>query len=435
MVYMERPPKEFDAGQPDIEPDELELKADTPVEMFFEDARVMAEAVIKARKTLKEYLQKEPKLQKVLDTPQSSDKHAEGSRIAEHYQSILVSLELLENGFMDFDRASRGMDLEGFHEQWDATLEFINENREFMLTFAICHDLAKPDCLGIYAKDEKGLKLGFPGKRDFHKKNRDMSPKERDDWRNKYLELYEDFAMQHPDIKDDAKMQKAFFEEYGLSTTYVGHENITPENRAIIDRMCAEQGLSQEDEDLLIFSIQQHVSAYLSFEKGPADYAALVRLSREAGVDVRRAILSIQAGMLIDGIFGVRKWNDAGTGFMIATKAIKDFWQAERDYPEYEKEQAHKAAEQAILLRLRDVAAQTGLRGNDLIALGINPKLGMQKIIEVIYAAIRHDADLDRAALSAFGLTEDVIDKLAVKTDNAKEVYRELVANSNPFKT
>lgn len=406
---------------------------DQPVEMAFEDAHEVARAMVEARKILKQYLEQEPKLKEVLETPQSADKHAEGPRILDHYRHILTSLLLLKRGFFTFERASQALDLSGRREKWEDAVRFIRENYELMLAFAICHDLAKPDTLGIYAKNEKGLKAGFPGKRKFHLAKKNLTSDQRRGWRGKYESLERKFAAEHPELTDPAVRQKAFFDEYGLTATYVGHENVTPENRAIIDRVGAGLGLSDEDVDLLVFSIQNHVSGHLSFEKGPRDYHALVKLAEAAGVDPRRGMLSLLTGMVVDGMMGVRKWKESGTGYELPSDALKNFWSAESAYPAFLAEEGRKAAEQAELLRLRAAAASAGLRGDKLRELGIDLKIGFSSVIDAIFDAIREDRGADRAVLASVGLKDDAIDEIDRRLVRAREAFRESAKPSNPF--
>ncbi len=405
---------------------------DQTAEMSFEDSREVARAMLEARKILKQYLDQEPKLKDLMETPQSADKHGEGPRILDHYQHILASLVLFKRGFFTYERTSQALDLEGRREQWEDAIRFIRENYGLMLAFSICHDLAKSDTLGIYAKAEEGIKAGFPAKRDFHLKKKDMTAEERQAWREKYAALEAGFAASHPEITDPSARMKAFFEKYGITATYIGHENVTPENRVIIERVSAGLGLSEKDIKLLVFSIQNHVSGLLSFDKGPRDYHSLVMLAEAAGVDVRDAILSLQAGIVTDGMMGVRKWNASGTGFELPSEVLHKFWQAEKDYPAFKAEEERRASEKADLLRLREIAAQVGLRGDDLKDLGINVKIGFQKFVLAIYDAIRKDVDLDRQELVSIGLKVEAIDEIDRRIHRARELYLG-PTRKNPF--
>lgn len=416
-----------------VPPKAKEPNPDGAVDLAFDDAREVATAMLEARKILQEYLEREPKLKEVLDTPQSADKHAEGPRILQHYRHILTSLVLLKRGFFTFEKASEALELAGHREQWEAAAKFVRDNYGLMLAFAICHDLAKPDALGLYAKNEKGLALGFPAKREFHRKNKGMPAEERRAWRDRYERLFSDFAAAHPDMEDPAVLQKAFFDEYGLTATYVGHENVTPENLEIIRRTCAGLGLSEDDVALLVYSIQNHVSGHLSFEKGPQDYHALVKLAEKAGVDPRRAMLSLQAGMLVDGMLGVRKWKESGTGQELASTALLAFWRAEQAHPAYVAELERKAREQALLLRLREAAAAAGLRGDKLRELGLDLKTGFSAVVDAIFAAIRDDAPLDRSALETVGVNSDIIVEIEKRLVKARETFKGPEPPENPF--
>jgi hypothetical protein len=426
MPRLERLPK---APRPETKPQ----NPDRPAEMDFEDAQEVARAMLEARKILKHYLDQEPKLKEVLETPQSADKHAEGPRILDHYKHILTSLLLLKRGFFTFERASQALDLADRRGQWESAVRFVQENYDLMLAFAICHDLAKPDALGLYAKSDKGLAAGFPAKREFHLKNKKMPLEERKAWSEKYALLEAEFAKSHPEMTDPAVRQKAFFDEYGITATYVGHENVTPENRAIIDRVCGELGLSEKDVNLLVYSIQNHVSGHLSFEKGPRDYHALAKLAEAAGVDPKRGMMSLLAGMVVDGMMGVRKWNAPGTGYELPSEAIVKFWDAELAYPGFLAEEERKAKEQAELLRLRAAADAADLRGDKLRSLGLNLKIGFSTVVDAIFDAIREDRGLDRQILASVGVKEDIIDEIERRLAKAREFFKESAQPKNPF--
>jgi len=325
------------------------------------------------------------------------------------------------------------LDLADRREQWEDAVRFVQENYELMLAFAVCHDLAKPDTLGVYAKKDKGLKAGFPDRRKFHQYKKSLTSDQRRAWRGKYESLSAKFAALHPEIEDSAELQRAFFDEYGITATYIGHENVTPENRVIINRVCAKLGISKDDVDLLVFSIQNHVSGHLSFEKGPRDYHALAKLAEAAGVDPKRGMLSLLTGMVVDGMMGVRKWNGPGTGYELPSEAIVKFWDAELAYPGFLAEEERRSKEQAELLRLRAAADAADLRGDKLRELGINMKIGFSTVVDAIFGAIREDKGLDRGILASVGVKDDAIDEIERRLVRARVAYKESAQPKNPF--
>ncbi len=368
----------------------------------------LGQSVIEAERILLEYASKEPKIASLLQCPQSADKHAEGPLIKDHYRSILIALEVIKKGLLDSSKMPECLEMKGYEQEWDAVVQFIKDNPDLMLIFALSHDLGKEDFIGFYAKKSMGEAAGFQDKRTFHEAQRSktLTPNARKRWQQRYANLYTNFAAKHPDIPE-ADVQKKFFDLYGITVTYIGHENglSLPENRAVTDRLIAQKGLDDNNARLLDYSVSHHVSNYMDFAKGPADYDSLVVAAREAEVDLDKALLSLQAGMVIDGILGARKRREGEDGLFIATTTLRKFFDAQRAHPQYIQDQEAKRVENEIKDKIKQILPNQGLGGRDLVDLGV-PATARAKIVEAIYSAVRGSGELE--------LSEDIVSILPV---------------------
>ena len=401
------------------------FEADNALDANLKAILELGHSVIEAERILLDYASKEAKIATLLQCPQSSDKHAEGPLIKDHYRCILIALEVIKRGLLDSSKVPECLEMKGYEQEWDAVIEFIKENPDLMLIFALSHDLGKEDFVGFYAKKSMGQAEGFPDKRTFHQSQRDkmLSSKDRKRLKQKYTDLYNKFATQHPDIPE-ADVQQKFFDMYGLSVTYIGHEKglSIPENRAVTDRLIVEKGLDRDEAQLLDYSVLHHVSNYMDFGKGPADYDGLFMAAREAGIDPIKGIRSLQAGVVIDGILGARKRREGADGLFIATETMRKFFDAERAHPQYIKDREAKEAEAIKNIRIKHILIAERLGGKDIVELGI-PATARAKIIEAIYIAVGGSGELQLPEGGEGLLADDVREVLNDRVRAAHLVF------------
>ncbi len=401
------------------------FQADNALDSNLKAILELGRSVIKAERILLDYASREPKIATLLQCPQSADKHAEGPMIKDHYRCILVALEVIKKGLLDSSKMPECLEMKGYEQEWDAVIQFIKENSSLMLIFALSHDLGKEDFVGFYAKKSTGEAEGFPNKRTFHEstRNKTLTPKERMRLKQKYTDLYNNFATRHPDMPE-ADVQKEFFDAYGLSVTYIGHEKglSIPENRATTDRLIAEKGLDKNEAQLLEYSVLHHVSNYMDFGKGPADYDSLFLAAREAGVDPIKATRSLQAGMIIDGILGARKRREGSEGLFIATDSMRKFFDAEREHPQYIKNQEAQKIEIKKNEIIKKILLTKQLGGKDLVDLGV-PSTARAKIVDAIYNAVGGSGELRLAESLISGLPSHIREILSSRVHEAHIVF------------
>ena len=242
--------------------------------------------------------------------------------------------------------------------------------------------------------------------------------------RKTYDRLYRAFAENHPGM-EDADLQRAFYETYGISISYITHESkaLMGENLTLLERLAKDLGLSDADRALLFFTIRHHVDDRLTFAKGAEDYAALSRIAAEAGVDPQDAMHFLQLSFLIDGTLGVRKRIEGQEGFSISVDMLKKFWQAEIEYPAYLEQEEKKQRARELMRRLKLTAGEAKLRGDELIALGLKPGPGFDRVIESIYAAIQGTEPFNQALVAH--LPEEAKKTLMTRLEKAKNIFKE----------
>lgn len=376
----------------------------------------LAAAHYEAQKELLDLAEREPKIRSLLQCPQSVDKHAEGPLIRDHYQHIFTALHLIKNGSLDFARLPDAMHMGEYRLQWEAVIAFIKKNYALVKAFAICHDLGKEDFIGVYAKKDTGVDAGFLDKRGFHDSKKNLTPLDREYWKSQYLDLYTKFTERFPNATD-IEVQEKFFATYGITVTYINHERglTIRENKELADRMVAELGLTPDEEKLLYFLVAQHVSNYFDFARGPADYDAIMQISREEGLNPTMAMRGLQATMLIDGVLGARKIVAGKKERMIAMDTFLNFFAAERAHPAFEDSRREKTRQFDERVVLKNILKEVGLGGEAIVAMRI-PTISRSGVIEALLAAVAGNGILvldegTRSILPA-GVEEKLIERI-----------------------
>jgi hypothetical protein len=393
-----------------------EERAKVALEVIFD----LAESAREADATLAEYAEREPKVRELLTVPQSADKHAEGPTILDHYRTILMGASLIERGRLEARHLQSFADLGAYETDWDEVTQFIRAHTNLMRAFNVSHDLGKVDFFGVYATTEVGRKAGFLDRKSFHATQKTWGPEDRRAWREKYVILYNDFAAKHSGM-DPAETQRRFFDTYGLSVTYFKHElgGTIPENKAVIDRLQGELGLTPADRKLLDFGIRQHISDFLPCTRGPSDYDALRKLAeQEDGLNVDLAMMFLVAGMMTDGVLGARK-NDTEGRWYIRVESLRSFFAAERAYLAYLADREAEARRKEHDRVLRGVLKASGLGGHDLIALGFVQDRRFARLVAALHEALDRGSQMD--VHSFFPDTADeTCDAVALRFDAAR---------------
>lgn len=410
-------------GGPERDPEKREpppggdIEASRVTEMF-EKFKEIAEATNEANEKLAEYAEHEPRIKEVLETPQSRDKHGEGPKVADHYREILTSLALMREGNLDFETMKGVLDLpEGMEDQWGKMVEVVKAHPKLFEAAVMAHDLGKAETVGfVSAKPE----LGFPDKKAAMKEDEATKESKRPERLAKYRELFDSFSAAHPELSDDGLAQ-AFQNEDGISITYYGHaEKATtnPENRAVVDRMAENLGLTEEEKGLLIFAVEQHMNPLTKFDKAgePKDFEFFLKKAEEAKVNPEKAMQIFEAIVLLDGVLGTRKADLDNPELLVLNGVpLRKFLEAEQKYPAYRAEQEGKAREAEKARRAKEALVKAGLGGDDLQQLlGMKPGKELGKVIKNIERAAAEGAPLE-------GVPEDKRTEIETRIAAARE--------------
>lgn len=396
---------------------------DTSIEKIFFDIAKLVEAQQDADRLLLEYAEKEPKVKKLLNTPQSADKHAEGPKILDHYRCIFTAVKMIEQGLLRAEDIGDSADLHGVEKEWNETLDFVRTHPNLMRAFAIAHDLGKVDYFAVYAKAPAGEAAGFMNKKEFYKKMKTFTPAEREAWQKKYETRYQTFASEHPELTEP-DTQKAFFDTHGVTVTYVGHERGAeiPENQAVVERLVKELRLSADEKQLLYFSILHHVSTYLTFENGVADYAALAKLAERVGLDPSTAMRKLQADMMIDGVLGARKREPDIPGLSVAIGSMRKFLEPEKQYAAYLAAEKKWEAAAETERRIKRIAKQTKLDGHGLKDLGFQTDSRFSMLLKAVHESIQTGQLVD---FSMYDTVDETVKKtIAYRIQEAREIFQ-----------
>jgi hypothetical protein len=414
-----------------LRPQEIEVKSVNPeepgvnIERLFAELKDLAEVGIEADRLLIEFAEAEPKVRDILNTPQSPDKHAEGPTVKDHYRSILSAIVLIRDGKMPYARAREALGITEGEQEWGEVERVVQEHPNLLVAFAFMHDVAKPDTLGFLVRDgSPAVELGFLTKekdkevekrkskaKDAAKKGdtslRDAFDAEQDarraDLRVKYDRLFAEFSSTRKDI-EPMDLQKQFFDAYGISISYRGHaeEAYDGANREVVDRVADRLNLTEEEGKLLRYSIEQHINPLMKFERVEGkDVHSFVEAAEQAGIDPKKAVRTLQAGILVDGLIGTVKLpkkvkdgvatnetDTVGDAF-IYTAPLTNFWKAEQLYPAYRAEVERKKAEEEVARQRNLVLKEVGLDGEGLKALGIKEGSDLGRTLNMVRDALR----------------------------------------------
>ena len=402
------------------------------LEGLFGELTDLVEARVEADQWMIEFAKAEPKVRDILKTPQSPDKHAEGPNVEDHYRAILSSIVLLRDGKIPYERARSIFGMEDAEQEWGEVEAIVKDHPNLLVAFAFLHDVAKPDTIGFVARDgSQAIEHGFATKamdkeiekrkkkaRDAAKKG-DPSSQEtfeieqearRAELLATYRQLFAEFSSARQGV-DPLDLQRGFFEEYGISISYRGHaeQAYDGENLEVVQRTQDRLQLTDEERLLLRFAIEQHINPLMKFEQVEGkDVHSFVEAAKELGLDPKKAIRVLQAGMLVDGIIGTVKLptkieitdgnevqvTDTSGEKYIYTAPLVNFWRAEQLYPAYQAEVERKKKEEEAAHARNVLLKEEGLDGDGLKTLGIQQGADMGRILGMIAGAVRGDGKL-----------------------------------------
>ncbi|MFC1788254.1 hypothetical protein ACFLZY_03490 [Patescibacteria group bacterium] len=341
-----------------------------------------AEAILRAVK------EAEPLLAEAFKTPQSPIYHAEGPVVEDHLRLMLTVLYgLSEEKFhlIDVEEFRR---LRGYEGEIDEMEEIIKENISLFEVYVLAHDAAKwATCSFSAPKGSRGEALGFD--LGYEMSQHQLRDSERAKIRQRYLELYHEFASLHPN-ESQTFVQSQFFLTYRIEVRYPGHGRAirTPVFRQLLHRLAKAHRLPDRDLFLLEDLIVHHMKVLHDFRQvNPSGIGIYLKIAKQRGYDGDDWLDLLQAAMFLDIVCGSKRRSAHGTWHEV--DLIVNFLRSEHDYDPQKRvkkeEVRHLEQEKARQVLFR----QAGLDGIGLMELlDLEPGPDLGKTLKKIQAAV-----------------------------------------------
>lgn len=318
-------------------------------------------------KTLEHYRELTPKLGETLLTPQSPDKHAEGPFIEDHLRLILMQAKAIEQGELkiaelpEFKTKLETLSAEDqalVRAELERTEKLVREHSAFFEIFAVYHDLAKPDTVGFTSKPyTHGEALGFISFEKIKPKPKKMTPDDEEYYNEQkydhqhrlkklYYELIQGFAEKHPELlTKPAEFQNQFFQENGISLSYLGHEpeSVNGSNREDVEKAMEDCDLTEDERQIMIKLIELHIEPHSRMTTAdPKQFAGILKKMEGLPRDSREVMRLMRAASLLD-VLGTKLAVDDGSRLSQVDRSV-NLILAERAYDQMLAEEAKKAA-------------------------------------------------------------------------------------------
>ncbi len=357
---------------------------DSAIERLEQDADLRE----KADAELRAVASQEPLFAEALQTPQSPHYHAEGPFLEDHLRLMLVALYAVLDERLHLIDIEEFRRMKGYEGEIDEMEEMIKENVAFMETFILCHDVGKWATVSFDAKEgSRGRAIGFTmGADDFWQP---MNVSERAKMRERYLDLYQRFAEQHPH-ESDRNVQAQFFLAYGIELHYPGHARMihAPVYMRLLERVSMAHNLHPMETAMLEDIIAHHLEPLHDFqEPRPAAIKKYVGMAEGKGYDADDFIDLFQACVFLDAVCGSKR--RSAHGLWHNPLPIIHFLKSEHDaFPSRRKEKQLKQ-EQEEQKRRNQIFRQVGLDGLALMELlGMEPGPQFGRALRRIQSAV-----------------------------------------------
>lgn len=350
--------------------------------------RAHADALIQAA------IAQEPLFAEALTTPQDIRYHAEGARLHDHVQLILMGVFGVLEGEVDLLRVEEFARLKGYEAEFSTLQQTIKENASFMQVFAMCHDVAKYLTVTFSAPEGSlGAKEGFATVWSDHF---DEAAAQRAQARVKYWELFDAFANEHPFLSE-ADVQVQFYLTYQIKVHYHRHGRHvhTPVYAALVDRFCRAFDLPGVDHDLMVDLISHHMEVITDFESGmnPAKIQRYVKLAKKRGYDPDEYLHLMQACLLIDAVFGCKRFGPKG--YWHEPAVLIHCLQSEHNWAPWRRAARQKVHEERKKREQNQAYKAAGLDGvalMDVLDMDPGPEFGL--MLRRIHAAIQGQGEM-----------------------------------------
>ncbi len=273
--------------------------------------------------------QNEPLFGGLFETPQSAGYHAEGPTVRSHVRLILTSLFAILDGKVHLLEIEEFARLKGYGAEIQEMEDTIKENAATFEVFALVHDLGKQFRVSIDDQDN----IHYHG----HAK---------DIWR--------------PDVQ------------------------------AVLGKLAEAYRLNERDVKLLNHLVAEHMDPLHRLNGGhdPKHVDTLARYAQHHGLDADDFIDALQAGVLLDQVFGSRQLK--GGKYFTRHEHLVNFFIAEGEYAPWKREKHERDMAERHRREEHKVLEAVGLDGHGLMKLtGMHPGRELGVLVKEVVSAVR----------------------------------------------
>jgi len=347
----------------------------------------------KAEAILQGVAKQEPLIADSLRTPQSPHYHAEGPILHHHLRLMLMVLYSVAEGkisLLDIEEFRRMKEYEGEIKELEQT---IREKAGLLEVFVLCHDAGKwPSVFFSAPKGSRGERLGFD--MDIMFKWDEFGACERAKFRDKYIELFDEFVREHPGESMES-LEAQFYLYYGIRVHYPGHERVihTPVYRNLIERVGTAHSLSCQNVVLLEDLICHHQVGEQFVEVRPEGIKKLVHFAQAHGYDSDDFIDLLQAVVFLDTVCSSKRLAPHGT--WRDPSVIINFLRSEHEYQPLRRQKKELEREDGAKCKRNRLFREVGLDGVALMDL-FDMEAGVQfgKVMRRVHNAIDGKEDM-----------------------------------------
>lgn len=279
--------------------------------MYFLDwmrERVLTDAFLRQAEDILLQAEREAKeIGRLKNVPQSPPWHTEGPTAWHHVRRILAGVLAVVDGasLLEIEEFAREKDLAGEIIELEQT---IRENAGSMLTYALTHDIAKPDAITLEAPaNSKGGKEGFFTKAASQKRVAN------EDDRTLYLKLFRAFEAAHT-VMDPNELCAAFFDVYEIRAHYLDHGKIGAGDayQHVREEIGGMYHLSADDLVHVQLGIRHHMDFLNAFASGEnvAQFKVFEGRANRYGLDADDFLDLLLAFTFIDTTIGSLKYQE-----------------------------------------------------------------------------------------------------------------------------
>ncbi len=378
-----------------------ERKETEYLDQVVERVRADKDLYLRAEQMLDSASQAEPLFMDSLRTPQDVRYHAEGPFMRDHLRSMLMMLYAIVEEKVHLIDIEEFRRMKGYEGEIEELEETIKEQAALFEVYVLVHDIAKWSTVRFKSREHsRGGERGFNMEENQYAHN---AHAERAQLREKYLELYRDFAEQHPG-HSASEVQRDFYMTYEIDVKYPHHARQihTPVFEALLERFVQAHDLPGKDLDLLEDLITHHMEFNKDFiQVRPERVRRYHHLARARGWDSDDFIDVMQGCILLDMVFGSERlsvhgyWHDASP--------VLNALESEHQYIPMQRAEKIRSREKKEKSSRNNVFKTVGLDGMalmDLLKMEAGPEFG--KVLRRIHSGIIGKGDMPK-----FGKTID----------------------------